>query len=438
LKKTTSTHCSFAINDFEQVKEKVLNWVHRFNTFCFLDNHQYQLAPHSLECLLAAGVKRELKVAAGDALVQLQEFIDEGTKRDGPAPWLFGHLGYDLKNEIEALSSGHPDPVRFPDLYFFEPEIVIRLTPQELIIEAADPGSVFTAIQHTAVAAAGLLNAVTVQSRFSEQEYLAVIRKLKEHILRGDCYEINFCQEFYSEKAIIDPVDTYKKLSTVSPNPFSALYRLHDQWLLCASPERFIRREGGRILSQPIKGTSKRYTGNPAMDERSKEELWNSPKDRSENVMVVDLVRNDLAKVCEEGTVKVDELYGIYSFPQVHQMISTISGELKKDISFTAIIQASFPMGSMTGAPKKRVMELIEAYEKTKRGIFSGAVGYIAPNGDFDLNVVIRSIFYNDQTKYLSYLVGSGITFYSDPEKEWEECLLKAEAIRKVLQEEKG
>ena len=163
---------------------------------------------------------------------------------------------------------------------------------------------------------------------------------------------------------------------------------------------------------------------------KSKEELFHSDKDRSENVMVVDLVRNDLSKVCEEGTVKVDELYGIYSFPQVHQMISTVSGELKKNISFTEIIKATFPMGSMTGAPKKRVMELIEQYEKTKRGIFSGCLGYISPNGDFDFNVVIRSIMYNASSNYLSFQAGSAITFYSDPEKEWEECLLKAEAIK--------
>ena len=168
-------------------------------------------------------------------------------------------------------------------------------------------------------------------------------------------------------------------------------------------------------------------------DEKNKEELFRSDKDRSENVMVVDLVRNDLARVCNEGTVKVEELYGIYSFPQVHQMISTISGELKKNISFAEIIRATFPIGSMTGAPKKRVIELIEQYEKTKRGIFSGCLGYISPDGDFDFNVVIRSIMYNAFSTYLSFQAGSGITFYSDPEKEWEECLLKAEAIKTVL-----
>lgn len=429
---STSTTRTFPISDFEQAKQKVLNWIQRFNTFCFLDNHQYQIEPHSIECLLAAGVKRQLSMDAGTALKQLQSFIDE---KKG---WLFGHLGYDLKNEIEKLSSTNPDSIQFPDLFFFEPEIVIRFSANEMVIEADDPAMVFadmSDMQSGAGTCNTLQEAVNIQSRLSRQEYVTVINKLKQHILRGDCYEINFCQEFFTENAAINPVDIYNKLSRVSPNPFSALYKMNDQWLICASPERFFKKQESRILSQPIKGTSRRVMGNNDEDALSKEELLSSPKDRSENVMVVDLVRNDLAKVCEEGTVKVDELYGIYSFPQVHQMISTVSGKLKSDISFTEIIRATFPMGSMTGAPKKRVMELIEEYEQTKRGIFSGAVGYISANGDCDFNVVIRSIMYNAKSKYLSFQAGSGITFYSDPEKEWEECLLKAEAMKKVLEE---
>jgi len=273
-----------------------------------------------------------------------------------------------------------------------------------------------------------------IKNKIQREEYIGIINKLRDHILRGDCYEINFCQEFFASPVVIDPVSVYNKLSHISPNPFSALYRLDDKWLICASPERFLKKQGSQILSQPIKGTSKRILHSEADDDKSKMDLYHSTKDRSENVMIVDLVRNDLSKVCKEGTVYVDELFGIYSFPQVHQMISTVSGTLKEHTTFSEIIQATFPMGSMTGAPKKRVMQLIGQYEKTKRGIFSGAVGYISPNGDFDFNVVIRSIMYNSQTKYLSFLTGSGITFYSDPAMEWEECLLKAEAIRIVLQ----
>jgi len=435
LIKTTSTDCTFSISDFEQMKEKVLNWSQQFNTFCFLDNHQYQIEPHSMECLLAAGVKRQLKTDAGDALNQLQEFIGNRSDESGLTGWLFGHLSYDLKNEIEELSSANPDKIQFPDLFFFEPEIVIRLTATEMIITANDPEAVFAAVQHTIQKPIISVSPVIIQNRLSQQQYISIINKLKQHILRGDCYEISFCQEFFAEHASINPVDVYKKLSTLSPNPFSALYKINDRWLLCASPERFIKKQDNKILSQPIKGTSKRVANNNTQDELNKTELFNSPKERSENVMVVDLVRNDLAKVCEEGTVKVDELYGVYSFPQVHQLISTISGELKNDILFTEIIRATFPMGSMTGAPKLKVMKLIEEYEQTKRGIFSGAVGYISPDGDFDFNVVIRSIMYNAESKYLSFQAGSGITFYSDPENEWEECLMKVEAMKKVLEE---
>ena len=181
-----------------------------------------------------------------------------------------------------------------------------------------------------------------------------------------------------------------------------------------------------------MKGTAKRDSQNKDSDKTNLQALQNSAKEQAENVMVVDLVRNDLSRVCKEGTVKVDELFGVYSFPQVHQMVSTISGKLEKE-NLSEIMKACFPMGSMTGAPKKRVMELIAQYEQSARGIFSGSVGYINPAGDFDFNVVIRSIMYNKASKYLCYKTGSGITFYSDAEKEWDECLLKGEAIKKVL-----
>ena len=405
-----------------------MNWAQQFNTFCFLDNHQYHIKPHTQECLLAAGKRG--KSFMGPGISDLQGFINEKKGR-----WLFGHLNYDLKNELEGLLSDHNDPIQFPEIFFFEPSVLISLNENDIRIVADEPGEVFNDIN-------GIVHAdsikertgnILISNRLQKEEYISIISRLKQHILRGDCYEINFCQEFFAETVKIDPLTTYKKLTGISPNPFSALYKLQDKWLICASPERFLKKEGTRILSQPIKGTAKRIPGNSISDKQSKEELLHSNKDRSENVMVVDLVRNDLSKVCHEGTVKVDELFGVYSFPQVHQMISTISGELKNDISFSDIIRATFPMGSMTGAPKKRVMELIEQYEKTKRGIFSGAVGYISPDGDFDFNVVIRSIMYNGLSGYLSFQTGSAITFYSNPENEWEECLLKAGAMKNVF-----
>lgn len=404
-----------------------MNWTQQFDTFCFLDNHGYQIAPHTQECLLAAGVKRQLHISHGPAIAALQEFID------AKKGWLFGHLGYELENEQGQFSPGHPDPVGFPDLFFFEPSILIRLNETEMMIEAGEPERIYAEIHATVPLSSPQDVPVHISNRLQKEEYISIVQRLRQHILRGDCYEINFCQEFFAENTTIDPLQVYRRLSGLSPNPFSAFYRLHDKWLLCASPERFLQKQGSALVSQPIKGTARRIPGNAARDEQNRKELYFSSKDRSENVMVVDLVRNDLAKVCKEGTVKVEELYGIYSFPQVHQMISTVSGQLKENALFSEIIKATFPMGSMTGAPKKRVMELIRQYEKTKRGIFSGAVGYISPEGDFDLNVVIRSIMFNASSRYLSFRAGSGLTFYSDPEKEWDECMVKAEAIKTVL-----
>jgi para-aminobenzoate synthetase component I len=406
----------------------MLNWCNRFNICAFLDNHHYQLPGHSYECLVGCGSVAIISANAGNALSTLQEFLN--TQND----WCFGHLGYDLKNETEQLQSAHEDKIGFYDVSFFVPQYVFQLSETTLSIGSLtnDHSTVFEQIQ-TEKPAVTKHEPIAIQERVGRQQYISTIETIQQHILRGDCYELNYCIEFFAEDATIDPVQVYESLASVSPNPFSAFYKWNNSYLLCASPERFLRKEGTKILSQPIKGTRKRNNTDTAEDEILKDELYQSEKDRSENVMVVDLVRNDLSRVCKEGTVKVDELFGIYSFPQVHQMISTISGELKNDISFTDMMRYTFPMGSMTGAPKRRVMQIIEEQEQTRRGIFSGAVGYIAPNGDFDLNVVIRSILYNTSTSYLSYLVGSGITFYSNAEQEYEECLLKASAIKQVL-----
>jgi len=428
LTHATSTNCIFPVTNFTQLKNNVLNWANRFSIFCFLDNHEYRSPLNSIECVLAAGVRSCVKFRQGNGLEQLQQFISE------KSGWLFGHLAYDLKNEIEHTISSHDDHIDFPNLFFFQPEILIRFNKKELIIESSgkDEQKILDEILSVQPSNQPTPQSIRFSNRIQRQEYIAIIEELKQHILRGDCYEINFCQEFYAENVIIDPLNVYRKLSIISPNPFSALYRLNDTYLICASPERFLKKTGTKIISQPIKGTSRR-SRDTTRDDQDKNKLLNSSKERSENVMVVDLVRNDLSKVCIEGTVKVDELYGLYSFPQVHQMISTVSGILNSDVLFNEIIRATFPMGSMTGAPKKNVLDLIEKYEKTKRGIFSGALGYITPDGDFDLNVVIRSITYNAANRYLSFQTGSGITFYCNAKKEWKECLLKAQALMQAL-----
>ena len=409
----------------------MLNWANQFNICCLLDNHQYNLSHHRYECILAAGCLRSVKSEAGNAFDQLQQFIND--EHD----WIFGHLSYDLKNEIEPLSSQRFDGIKFPDLFFFVPEIIIQLEESVLSIGSyeANHHKIFQQIMESGEGNHKQPSGrIEIRSRITKDQYLDAIRQLKVRILRGDCYEINFCQEFYADNAQIDPISTYHSLGAASPNPYSAFYKLEDKFLLCASPERYLKKTGSHILSQPIKGTWERNTKSDEADERNRSLLSSSSKDKSENVMVVDLVRNDLSKVCQEGSVKVDELFGVYKFPQLYQMISTVSGTLTPGISFTDIVKATFPMGSMTGAPKKKVMELIEQYEVTRRGIFSGTVGYISPDKDFDFNVVIRSIMYNSYSHYLSFMAGSGITFYSDPQTEYDECLLKAMAIKKVLE----
>jgi para-aminobenzoate synthetase component 1 len=432
------TFVSFPIIDLQRTKQQVLGWADRFNIFCFLDNHGYGMPGHSVECLLGAGASERLEAAAGNALAQLADFSA------GRKDWLFGHLGYGLTKETEPRSTGwgpdtSPDPIGFPDLFFFIPEVVIELEPGSIRIGSfgTDHAAVFGQIEALPLSLApdGAPEGTAggkMTARFSRKEYLATVKRLQDHIHRGDCYEINFCQEFFSCPAFIDPLQTWFSLSRNSPNPFSACYKLDQRYLLCASPERYLKKKGNTLMSQPIKGTWPR-SGRQGSDELEKDRLYHSGKDRAENVMVVDLVRNDLSKICLEGTVRVEELYGIYTFPQVHQMISSIKGELPAGAGLADCVRATFPMGSMTGAPKNRVVELIGQVERTPRGIFSGAVGYMDPEGDFDFNVVIRSILYNGKDGYLSYQVGSGITFYSDPEQEYEECLWKAEGIKKAL-----
>jgi para-aminobenzoate synthetase component 1 len=421
---------SFYIDNVNVFKEQMLNWTNRFSICCFMDSHNYADKYHRYDCLIAVDEYKTFS-PSNNIIAELDNFYKENND------WIFGHLGYDLKNEVEELQSTHSNEIGFADVFFFVPKIVLSLKNNLLTIHSIEkkPQLIFDEIkeEHCKKNKTAYKQNIQLQSSLSKQEYLGTIKKIQEHIHRGDCYEINYCQEFFAENILIDPVSVYKKLLEISPTPFSCFYKLDDKYLLCASPERFLSKINNTIFSQPIKGTAARNV-NVDLDNVEKENLYHSKKEQSENVMIVDLVRNDLSKICKEGSVEAEELFGIYSFPQVHQMISTIKGELKENISFAEIIRATFPMGSMTGAPKRSAMQLIERYEKTKRELFSGSVGYISPEKNFDFNVVIRSIFYNSTNKYLNYLVGSAITFYADAEKEYEECILKSKAIKDTLQ----
>jgi para-aminobenzoate synthetase component 1 len=406
----------------------LLYFAKRFSNFCFLDNHDYDFNK-SYECLAGFGISKSITAREESGLQELDVFREENKD------WIFGHVAYDLKNNFEALSSENADEIGFPDFQFFVPEIVITLSKYKVeigILPGIDGASIFKEII-SIVPDEKYATKVSLKKRFSKGEYLETVKKLQQHILRGDCYEICFCQEVYAKNVQIDPLKIFMKLSELSPNPFSSFYRSGEKYLMCASPERFLKKTNNTIISQPVKGTSRR-DNMEVEDENEKMLLQQSEKERAENTMIVDLVRNDLSKICTEGSVSVKEFLKIYSFPQVHQMISTIRGSLRENISFSEILSATFPMGSMTGAPKKRAMELIEQYEKTKRGLFSGTVGYINPSGDFDFNVVIRSVLYNKEKKYISTQVGSAITWKSIPEKEYEECMIKAEAMMKALE----
>lgn len=410
----------------------MLSWGNRFNICCFLDNNDYRLAGSGAEALLAADAVEVLQCGAGTAFRQLKAF------HSANPGWLFGYLSYDLKNETEKLSSAHPDGVGFPDMAFFRPRYLLILRQHELIIsgitltekEAREIYEDCLAQNMPSLANASPVTAFG--AHLDRASYLGAVKALQEHIRKGDCYEVNFCREQFAHEAIPDPLALFLRLNALSPSPFAAYYRNGHRYLACSSPERFLRKKGDIIISQPIKGTARRAADAHA-DAALLQALRNSPKERSENVMIVDLVRNDLSKTAVQGSVKVEELFGIYTFPQVHHMISTITATLSPEHHFTDAIKHAFPMGSMTGAPKLRVMELIEQYERSRRGLFSGAVGYITPEGDFDFNVVIRSILYNAKSPYISFQTGSAITFYSDPEKEWEECLLKAKALQAAL-----
>lgn len=266
----------------------------------------------------------------------------------------------------------------------------------------------------------------------SKQAYIDHVLQLKDQIHKGNIYEINYCIQFVAEGIEIDPLSVFLKLNELAKAPHPAFVRLGDAYIISASPELFLEKKGDYLFSKPIKGTIKRGK-DKAEDEALKNELQTSLKERTENVMAVDVARNDLSRIAKKGSVHVNKLYHIETFETVHQMVSTVSCELKENTSFETIMGCTFPMASMTGAPKISAMQLIDASEDFKRGYYSGAMGLIDEQENFTLSVIIRSIFYNRSTKQLSIAVGGAITYLSEPEQEYEECLLKANALLKVL-----
>ncbi|KRB56789.1 anthranilate synthase component I family protein [Flavobacterium sp. Root186] len=420
------------ISNPEQFKQQLLTWAQQFREVIFLDSNSYPQQYSSFDCLLAVDAFTSLKTDFQNAFDDLKQY--QQTTKD----WLFGYLSYDLKNDVEDLKSNNFDGLEFPDLFFFQPKKIFVLKGNQLEIqylllcddEVEDDFNEIVESQKSKVESAASLK---IEQRISRDSYVEKVTKMLEHIHKGDMYEANFCMEFFAENAVINPLEKFEKLNEISQAPFSVFFKNHKQYLLSASPERYLKKVGDKIISQPIKGTSKRFLDS-AEDQKSKEFLESDTKERAENIMITDLVRNDLSHTAQKGSVEVEELCKIYSFLQVHQMISTIKSKLDPQYSPIDVLKTTFPMGSMTGAPKISVMKIIENLEETKRGIYSGAVGYFTPEGDFDFNVVIRSIVYNQEKQYASFSVGSAITSLSIPEKEYEECLLKAKAMHEVLQ----
>ncbi|MFH6970916.1 anthranilate synthase component I family protein [Flavobacterium petrolei] len=420
-----------SISDPKLFKEQLLLWSQQFREIIYLDSNDYPQNYSSYDCVLAVDAFTSIKTDCHNAFEDLKQY-QQSTK-----DWLFGYLSYDLKNDIEQLQSQNFDRLEFPDLFFFQPKKLFLLKGNQLEIQYLNMCDDEVELDFEEIVEIGkskieIEALVTIQQRIPKESYLEKVSKVLEHIHQGDIYEANFCMEFFAENATIDPIEKFIKLNEISQPPFAVFFKNNKHFLLSATPERYLRKEGERIISQPIKGTAKRFS-DPIEDERSKRQLALDPKERAENIMITDLVRNDLSRTAQKGSVEVQELCKIFSFLQVHQMISTVTSKLDAQYSVVDVLKTTFPMGSMTGAPKISVMKIIEQLEETKRGLYSGSVGYFTPDGDFDFNVVIRSILYNQEKKYISFSVGSAITSQSIPEKEYEECLLKAKAMREVL-----
>lgn len=413
------------IPDISLFKKQALRWANKFDICAIYDTHNYSDNYAEFDLLIAADFTYKLQCSNGDTFNKLTKFRQENNG------WLFGGLSYDLKNETENLNSSNPDFVQFPDLFFFAPKHLLLLKNNVLKIYSPSESSIITDINEIVITPDKDALSIPIHCRFNKQEYIKTVKKLQTEIGKGNIYEANFCVEFFGESKI-DPITVYESLGLASPSPFSNYFKWFDKFSIGSSPERFLAKRGKKLISQPIKGTAKRNK-DLEEDRLVKENLFQNPKERQENVMIVDLVRNDLTKSAKPGSVKVEELFGIYSFTQVHQMISTVVCEVKPDLNIIDILKNTFPMGSMTGAPKIKAMQVIEELEKSKRGIYSGAIGYISPHDNFDFNVVIRSILYNNSSNYLSFHAGSAITFFADAEKEYEECLVKISALLKVL-----
>ena len=409
---------------------QALNWSKGYDTVCLFQSNGFQNQYSKIGNLLAIGAKEEFSANVGSVFTDLENF-----KSRYPNTLIPGFLSYDLKNEVEDLHTNHPNPLGFPDAYFFIPQILIEFNRDSISITAEDPQKTFEEISMFPSLDLQYQFKGKIQPRMDQEAYFDAFNNIQRHIYKGDIYEANLCQEFYDEQAEIDnPEALYVRLNSLSPTPFSSFIKIKDKYVISASPERFLAKRGKTLVSQPIKGTAARGK-NAKEDEELRNNLASNPKEIAENVMIVDLVRNDLTRSAIPGTVEVTEKLGIYTFEHVHQMISTVSCQMDESLTETEVIRNTFPSGSMTGAPKISAMKLCDKYETSRRGVYSGAIGYFSADGDFDFNVVIRTILFNKTQQYLSFHTGSAITVDANAAHEFAECYTKASAILKALEQ---
>jgi len=412
-----------------KIEEYIQNYgLEAFKTLCYSNAENYKYACILDSCQLNTGViGGQYEFLAGLGAIEVYENLETFSQQENK--WLLGVLGYDLKNEFEELTSENQEHIATPSLLFFEPEILISIDKHgEIKLLKGELPADFFGTENIVFEE----NLADLQTFSTKEAYIGKIQEIHQLIREGEVYELNYCLPFVQEYEQFTPIAFHKKLLKKSPVPMASYLRADNLHLCGASMERYLCKRGDKLISQPIKGTIRKGSS-VQEDEELIYQLENSEKDRAENVMIVDLVRNDLARICQSGTIKVEELFGIYSYLQVHQMISTVIGTIKPNTSFTDILEATFPMGSMTGAPKIAAMQEIEKLESFKRGWYSGAVGYIAPTGNFDFNVVIRSLICDTDAKKLMYCAGGAITIDSLPESEWDEIKLKTKAISSVL-----
>jgi len=418
---------------------------------CAAHSHVALLWDERLEgrALLGVGARRSLEVAEcrpGDWPLW-EAHLRESQSRGA---WSLGWLGYDLHASLDlALEGGRPavgspHPGGWPLMCWWEPHVVVEWTPgssvAELVAgselpwaeEVMNAANTPASLQEPRPASSNSASWAELKPNWTPAQYREKFDHVHRALRRGDIYEMNLCMPWSGSAPGNASWPVFAKLAAATRAPHSAYVQAGNWRLLCASPERFLAQDQGTLRSQPIKGTVRR--GETAEEDLVlRNGLAASEKERAENVMIVDLVRNDLSRVAARDSVEVEELFGVHSFATVHQMISTVKCTLRDDVGPLDIFRATFPMGSMTGAPKLSSMRHIAQLEGHGRGVYSGAVGYAEPSGGWDFNVVIRSLMHRADTGRVDATVGGAITLLSEAELEYEECLLKAEALRTCL-----